>query len=63
MTNLANGTVDTDLHNVSQTRTLLDQGYTIRHIETYHDRRRAAFSRNPREAVPDKHGSKRRHLP
>jgi len=37
MTNLANGTVATDLHNVSQSRTLLDQGYTIRHIETYHD--------------------------
>ncbi len=38
MTNLANGTVATDLHNVSQSRILLDQSYSIRHIETYHDR-------------------------
>lgn len=38
MTNLANGTVATDLHDASYNRLLLGQGYTIRHIETYHDR-------------------------
>lgn len=36
MTNLSNGTVATDLDNDSDNRNLLDQGYTVRHIETYH---------------------------
>ena len=36
MTHLLNGTVATDLDNDSDNRNLLDQGYTIRHIETYH---------------------------
>ena len=36
MTNLSNGTVATDLDNDSDNRNLLAQGYTVRHIETYH---------------------------
>lgn len=36
MTKLSNGTVATDLDNHSDNRNLLDQGYTVRHIETYH---------------------------
>jgi hypothetical protein len=36
MTYLANGTVATDLDNHSTNRNLLDQGYTVRHIETHH---------------------------
>ena len=37
MTHLSNGTVVTDLDNDSDNRSLSTQGYTIRHIETWHD--------------------------
>ena len=36
MTLLRNGNIATDLDNDSDNRNLLNQGYTIRHIETYH---------------------------
>ncbi len=37
MTNMSNGTIVTDLDNTSENQVLTTQGYTIRHIETYHD--------------------------
>lgn len=37
MTHLSNGTVVTELDNGADNRTLSAQGYTIRHIETWHD--------------------------
>ncbi len=37
MTHLSNGTVVTELGNATDNRTLSGQGYTIRHIETWHD--------------------------
>ena len=36
MTHLSNGTVATDLDNDIDNHTLSSQGYTIRHVETYH---------------------------
>jgi len=38
MTHLGNGSVATDLNDHSNNHILFGQGYTIRHIETYHDR-------------------------
>ncbi len=37
MTHLANGTVVTDIHNDTANHSLASQGYSVRHIETYHD--------------------------
>ncbi len=37
MTQLSNGTIATDLDAHSDNATLTAQGYTVRHIETYHD--------------------------
>ena len=37
MTNLANGTVATDIDAHIANAALTGQGYTIRHIETWHD--------------------------
>ena len=36
MTKLSNGTIVTDLLNETDNHNLSRQGYTIRHIETYH---------------------------
>ena len=36
MTHLDNGTIATDLDAHSHNAALIEQGYTIRHIETYH---------------------------
>ena len=36
MTKLSNGTIVTDLDNAEDNATLLAEGYTIRHIETWH---------------------------
>jgi hypothetical protein len=36
MTKLDNGTIATDLGSDIDNAALLDQGYSIRHIETYH---------------------------
>ncbi len=37
MTNLADGTIATDVDAHEDNSTLTAQGYTIRHIETWHD--------------------------
>lgn len=37
MTHLSNGTVVTDAEATSENAALFAQGYTIRHIETWHD--------------------------
>ena len=37
MTRLNNGTVVTDVDAISDNAALTTQGYTIRHIETWHD--------------------------
>ena len=37
MTKLSNGAIVTDLDNASDNRNLANQGYTVRHIETYQD--------------------------
>lgn len=43
MTHLSNGTVVTELDNAADNRTLSGQGYTIRHIETWHDHDQACI--------------------
>jgi hypothetical protein len=37
MTHLANGTVATDIDAIEENAILTAQGYTIRHIETWHE--------------------------
>ena len=37
MTHLANGTVATDIDAIEDNAALTAQGYTIRHIETWHE--------------------------
>ena len=37
MTHLSNGTVVTDAEASTENAALFDQGYTIRHIETWHN--------------------------
>jgi hypothetical protein len=37
MTHLGNGTVATDIDATDYNTTLVAQGYTVRHIETWHD--------------------------
>ena len=37
MTHLGNGTVATDIHAMDYNAALTAQGYTVRHIETWHD--------------------------
>ena len=37
MTKLSNGTIVTDIHNATDNQALASQGYSIRHIETFHE--------------------------
>ena len=37
MTQLSNGTIVTDIDATHDNNALIAQGYTIRHVETYHD--------------------------
>ena len=43
MTYLANGSIVSDLDNASINRNLADQGYSIRHIETFHAQDNQSF--------------------
>jgi hypothetical protein len=43
MTHLSNGTVVTDLDANDDNARLTDQGYSIRHIETWHERDNQSF--------------------
>ena len=43
MTHLLNGTVATDLDNDSDNRRLAEQGYTVRHIETWHEQNQSCI--------------------
>ena len=43
MTFLANGSIVSDLDNSTVNQNLADQGYSIRHIETFHDQDEQSF--------------------
>lgn len=43
MTHLSNGNIVSDLDNSTINQSLADQGYSIRHIETFHDQDNQSF--------------------
>ena len=43
MTQLSDGTIVTDIQNDTANRSLASQGYSVRHIETYHDHDNQSF--------------------
>ena len=43
MTHLDNGTIVTDLDNDTDNTVLLRQGYTVRHVETFHNHNDQSF--------------------
>ena len=57
MTQLSNGTIVTDIDATHDNNTLIAQGYTIRHVETYHDHDTTCIRRVWEETLGEHEGA------